>query len=106
MRGEILADDGKTEVEDGQAGEIWIRGPNVMKGYWERKPETEKILTRDKWLKSGDIGYVNPQGLFYVLDRKKELIKVKANQVAPAELEALLLEHPLVADAAVVRVIM
>ena len=59
-------------------------------------------MTNDGWLKTGDIAYVDEQGCFFIVDRKKELIKVKGNQVAPAELEALLLEHPAIADVAVI----
>lgn len=102
----VMAEDEMTELADGECGEIWIRGPNVMRGYWRNEPATRDVLTSDGWLRSGDIGYVDEQGLFYIVDRKKELIKVKGNQVAPAELEALLLEHPLVADAAVIGVIL
>jgi len=61
-------------------------------------------MTPDGWLKTGDVGYVDNKGLFFIVDRKKELIKVKGNQVAPAELEAVLLEHPLIADSAVVGI--
>lgn len=83
-------------------GELWARGPNVMKGYWRNPKATEETLTSDGWLKTGDIAYVDEIGHFFIVDRKKELIKVKGNQVAPAELEALLLEHPAIADAAVI----
>ncbi|EEP78806.1 conserved hypothetical protein [Uncinocarpus reesii 1704] len=70
-----------------QHGEIWVRGPNIMKGYWNKPEATRETLTPDRWLKTGDIGYVDSSGKFYIIDRKKELIKVKGNQVAPAELE-------------------
>lgn len=83
-------------------GELWARGPNVMKGYWRNPKATAETLTPDGWLKTGDIAYVDSDGHFFIVDRKKELIKVKGNQVAPAELEALLLEHPAIADAAVI----
>jgi len=83
-------------------GELWVRGPNVMKGYWRNPKATAETLTSDGWLKTGDIAYVDDRGNFFIVDRKKELIKVKGNQVAPAELEALLLEHPAVADVAVI----
>ncbi|KAL2373020.1 4-coumarate-CoA ligase [Blastomyces gilchristii SLH14081] len=100
----IMADDGVTELARNQRGEIWVRGPNVMKGYWNKPEATKETLTEDRWLKTGDIGYVDDTGKFYIVDRMKELIKVKGNQVAPAELEGLLLEHPAIADAAVIGV--
>ena len=99
----IMSDDEKHEVPVGQRGELWIRAPNVMKGYWRRPDATRATKTSDGWLKTGDIAYVE-NGKFFVVDRKKELIKVRGNQVAPAELEALLLEHPAIADAAVIGV--
>jgi acyl-CoA synthetase (AMP-forming)/AMP-acid ligase II len=86
----------------GQQGELWIRGPQVMRGYLNRPKETAQMMTPDGWLRSGDLGYADESGNFYILDRLKELIKYKAYQVAPAELEAVLLSHPAVADAAVV----
>ncbi|KNG89263.1 4-coumarate-CoA ligase [Aspergillus nomiae NRRL 13137] len=100
----VMAEDEVTELGRNQRGELWVRGPNVMKGYWRNPTATRDTLTTDGWLKSGDIGYVDNQGKWYIVDRKKELIKVKGNQVAPAELEALLLEHPAVADVAVIGV--
>ncbi|KAA8651805.1 hypothetical protein EYZ11_006704 [Aspergillus tanneri] len=98
----IMAEDGVTELGRNQRGELWVRGQNVMKGYWRNPEATKEIKTADGWLKTGDIAVVDDQGRFHVVDRKKELIKVKGNQVAPAELEALLLEHPAVSDAAVI----
>ena len=85
-------------------GELWVRAPNVMKGYWKKPEATAATVTKDGWLKTGDICYIDEKGRFFIVDRKKELIKVKGNQVAPAELEALLLEHPAVQDAAVIGV--
>ncbi|KAK3327158.1 hypothetical protein B0T19DRAFT_154783 [Cercophora scortea] len=104
--------DGKTFIEKaGERGELWVTGPTMMRGYW-RKPEATRdtfFVDSDgtRWLKTGDIAYIEeykPGGIFHVVDRLKELIKVKGNQVAPAELEGVLLEHPAVADAAVVGV--
>ncbi len=82
-------------------GEIWVRGPQVMAGYLNDPRATASTLTRDGWLKTGDIGRIQ-DGALFVVDRLKELIKYKGYQVPPAELEALLLTHPAVADAAVV----
>lgn len=83
-------------------GELWARGPQVMAGYLDAPEATAATLTPDGWLRTGDLGRVDADGNVFVLDRIKELIKVNALQVAPAELEALLLTHPDVADAAVV----
>jgi len=83
-------------------GEMWIRGPQVMRGYLNNPTATALTLDDDGWLHTGDIGHVDDEGHVYVVDRLKELIKYKGFQVPPAELEALLLTHPAVADAAVV----
>lgn len=100
----IMNLEGTSEVRDGERGELWMRGPNVMKGYWRNPTATAETLTPDGWLKTGDICYRDANGIFFIVDRMKELIKVKGLQVAPAELEAVLLEHPGVADAGVVGV--
>jgi acyl-CoA synthetase (AMP-forming)/AMP-acid ligase II len=86
----------------GQEGEICMRGPQMMKGYLNRPEATAATIDADGWLHTGDIGYCDKEGNFFIVDRLKELIKYKGMQVAPAELEALLLAHPQVADAAVV----
>jgi acyl-CoA synthetase (AMP-forming)/AMP-acid ligase II len=91
------------EVPQGNEGELWIRGPQIMKGYLNRPDETAACLDAEGWYHTGDVGYVDPEGYFFIVDRTKELIKYKGLQVAPAELEALLLTHPAVLDAAVVR---
>jgi acyl-CoA synthetase (AMP-forming)/AMP-acid ligase II len=85
-----------------EIGELWVRGPQVMAGYRDRADETRAVLEDEGWLRTGDLGRVEEDGAVVLLDRLKELIKVDAYQVAPAELEALLLEHPDVADAGVV----
>ncbi len=90
------------ELGPGEQGELWTRGPQVMKGYLNQPQATGETIDRDGWLHTGDIGYATEDGHFYIVDRLKELIKYKGLQVAPAELEALLLSHPAVADAAVV----
>ncbi|KAH7386115.1 4-coumarate-CoA ligase-like protein [Pyrenochaeta sp. MPI-SDFR-AT-0127] len=100
----VLDDEGKVEAPRGERGEVWVRGPNVMKGYWNKPDATRDTLTADGWLKTGDVAYVDGEGHFFIVDRKKELIKVKGLQVAPAELEAILLDHPEVQDAAVIGV--
>jgi 4-coumarate--CoA ligase len=85
-------------------GELWIRGPQVMKGYLNNPAATAATVDSDGWLHTGDIGHVDADNHFYIVDRLKELIKYKGFQVAPAELEALLLTHPDVADAAVIGI--
>ncbi|MCX4744673.1 AMP-binding protein [Kitasatospora sp. NBC_01287] len=92
------------DLAAGQLGEIVIRGPQVMKGYLGRPTDTDTMIDADGWLHTGDIGYVDERGYLFIVDRVKELIKYKGYQVAPAELEALLLTHPQIADAAVVGV--
>lgn len=98
----LLNDDGK-EVASGEPGEMYIRGPQVYLGYWKNDIATAETLDDQNWLKTGDIAVVR-NNLFWIVDRKKELIKVNALQVAPAELEAVLLENDSVADAAVVGI--
>lgn len=90
------------ELNSNQEGEIHVRGPQVMKGYLNRPEATAQTITEDGWLRTGDIGYADTDAHFYIVDRAKELIKYKGFQVAPAELEAILLTHPQVADAAVI----
>ena len=81
-----------------------MRGPLVMKGYIGNEEATRNTIDADGWLHTGDIGYYDQDGFFYVTDRMKELIKYKGSQVAPAELENILLSHPEVVDAGVVGV--
>jgi acyl-CoA synthetase (AMP-forming)/AMP-acid ligase II len=88
----------------GEEGEIWIRGPQRMKGYFGRPEETDTMIDADGWLHTGDIGVVDDDGWWFVVDRVKELIKYKGYQVAPAELEAVLFTSPDVADAAVIGI--
>ena len=89
-------------MPSGDLGEICVRGPQVMKGYLGRPDATAAMIDVEGWLHTGDIGYADPDGTLHVVDRVKELIKYKGLQVAPAEIEAVLLSHPAVADAAVV----
>jgi acyl-CoA synthetase (AMP-forming)/AMP-acid ligase II len=98
------------DVETGEAaapgapGELWLRGPQIMRGYLNRPEDTAAAIDAEGWLRTGDIARVDEEGCVFVVDRLKELIKVKGMQVAPAELEALLLTHPAVADAAVIPI--
>jgi acyl-CoA synthetase (AMP-forming)/AMP-acid ligase II len=86
----------------GEDGEIWVRGPQVMAGYLNDEEATSRTLDADGWLHTGDIGHADEEGYLYCVDRLKELIKYRGYQVPPAELEAVLLQHPAVADAAVI----
>jgi len=88
----------------GGVGELWVRGPQVMKGYLNNPEATAITIDEDGWLHTGDVGFIDEDGHLTIVDRVKELIKFKGFQVAPAELEALLLTHPAVADAAVIGV--
>jgi acyl-CoA synthetase (AMP-forming)/AMP-acid ligase II len=92
------------DLDVGGTGELWIRGPQVMKGYLNNEEATRHTVDEDGWLHTGDIGYVDEDGYFFLVDRLKELIKYKGFQVPPAELEAILLSHPNIADAAVIPV--
>ena len=90
------------DVPQGEVGEVWIRGPQVMKGYLNNLEATQAMIDDDGWLHSGDIGRADEDSYLYVVDRVKELIKYKGLQVAPAELEAIVQSHPAVADVAVI----
>ncbi|MEU9434024.1 4-coumarate--CoA ligase family protein [Streptomyces sp. NPDC048252] len=100
----VSLDDPDKDLDIGEAGEILIRGPQIMKGYLGRPDATADMIDGDGWLHTGDVGRVDADGWLFVVDRVKELIKYKGFQVAPAELEALLLTHPGIADAAVIGV--
>jgi len=90
------------ELGPNQEGELWVRGPQVMMGYLNNLEATARTIDDEQWLHTGDIGYADEDGHFFIVDRMKELIKYKGFQVAPAELEAVLLSHPAIADAAVI----
>jgi long-chain acyl-CoA synthetase len=99
-----LVDPVGDDVIDGDAGEIWVRGPNVFSGYWDDPAATAKALTADGWLRTGDIAVMDDDGYLFIVDRAKDLIIVSGFNVYPAEVEEALLEHPGVAEAAVVGV--
>ena len=92
------------DVAEGERGELWMRGPQVMSGYLNNPEATAATVDEDGWLHTGDVAVVDDDGYFQIVDRLKELIKYKGFQVAPAELEALILGHEHVADAAVIGV--
>ncbi|SDL16072.1 Acyl-CoA synthetase (AMP-forming)/AMP-acid ligase II [Streptomyces indicus] len=103
MRIVSLDDPGK-DLGPGEEGEVVFRGPQVMKGYLGRPEATTAMIDEDGWLHTGDVGRVDEDGWLYIVDRVKELIKYKGFQVAPAELEAVLIADPRIADAAVIGV--
>ena len=96
----VVGEDGQDVVE-GEIGEIWIRGPNVIPGYWNN-PEATEAAFGGGWFRSGDLGFRDPAGLYYVVDRMKDVIIRGGENIYCAEVEAALLEHPRVRDAAVV----
>ncbi|KAF6760203.1 hypothetical protein DFP72DRAFT_883508 [Ephemerocybe angulata] len=96
--------DGNIDAEEGRPGELWIRGPSVMKGYHDNPAATKGSITHDGWFKTGYIAIRDPEGYYPIVDRRKELIKYKGFQVPPAELESVLLTHADITDAAVIGV--
>jgi acyl-CoA synthetase (AMP-forming)/AMP-acid ligase II len=97
----VSLDDGR-ELGHGEVGELLVYGPQVMRGYWNNPDATAETITPDGWLRTGDIVTADPDGYIRIHDRKKEMIKYKGYQIAPAELESVLMEHPGVRDAAVI----
>lgn len=100
----LIGDDGKPITEKNQRGEVLIRGPNVMKGYYKNQEATDACIDPEGFLHTGDVAYLDDDDQLWIVDRSKELIKVKGFQVAPAELEGHLLSHPKIADVAVIGV--
>ncbi len=98
-----IADEAGRELPDGELGEILIKGPNVMKGYFANPPATAEAI-RDGWLRSGDIGYRDADGYYFIVDRVKDMINVSGFKVFPREVEEALFRHPAVKEAAVVGV--
>jgi len=99
-----VVDEHGDEVAQGTAGEIQIRGHNVMKGYWNLPEATAAAISPDGWFSTGDIGRIDEDGYYYIVDRKKELIIRGGYNIYPREIEEVLYEHPAVADAAVIAV--
>ncbi len=99
-----IRDDAGKEVPQGQVGEICIRGPQVMKGYWQRPEETANVLGDDGFLRTGDMGYVDPNGFVFLVDRKKDMILVSGFNVYPNEVEEAVAMHPGVTDVAAIGV--
>ena len=99
----VRDDDGRP-LPVGTAGELYVRGPQVMKGYWNSPNETENVMTPDGWLRTGDIARMDENGFFYIVDRKKDMILVSGFNVYPNELEAVLSTHPAVRECAAIGV--
>jgi len=102
--GKVVDPETKKALGPGEPGELMIKGPQVMLGYLNEQEKTRECLDDDGWLRTGDISHYDEDGFFFITDRIKELIKVRGFQVAPAELEALLLTHPSIDDVAVIPV--
>ena len=98
----IVSPETGEDLPPGEEGELWIKGPQVMIGYLNNETATQDTLTSDGWLKTGDVAIIDADGYMFIVDRLKELIKYKGFQVAPAELEACLVAHPQIQDAAVI----
>jgi acyl-CoA synthetase (AMP-forming)/AMP-acid ligase II len=92
------------ELGPGEAGELWLSGPNIFKGYWKNAAATADSIIADGYFKTGDVGFQDSHQNFYITDRVKELIKYKGFQVAPAELEGKLMDHANVNDVAVIGI--
>ena len=99
-----IRDDAGTELAIGEAGELWIRGPQVMKGYWNRPKATSEVLTPDGWLRTGDIAKIDAQGFVELVDRKKDMIIVSGFNVYPNEIEDVVAAHPGVLEVAAIGV--
>ncbi|KAF5455684.1 hypothetical protein F2P56_025234 [Juglans regia] len=102
MEAKIVSPETGEALPVNRPGELWLRGPTIMTGYFNNAEATASTLDSEGWLKTGDICYIDDDGFIFVVDRLKELIKYKGYQVPPAELEALLLAHPEISDAAVI----
>ena len=103
MKAKYMSPEDK-ELGAGEAGELWLSGPNVFKGYWNNDEATQGCMSEDGYFKTGDVGYQDKDHNFFITDRVKELIKYKGFQVAPAELEGKLMDHPGINDVAVIGV--
>ena len=96
--------DSGADLPQGETGELAIKGPQVMKGYWNKPEETANVMTSDGFFKTGDIGHVDEDGFFFITDRKKDMIIVGGHKVYPRDVEEVLFKHPAVANAAVVGI--
>jgi long-chain acyl-CoA synthetase len=92
------------DLPPGEPGELCVRGPQVMKGYWQRPEATAEVLSADGWLRTGDMAVMTPQGFFKIVDRKKDMILVSGFNVYPNEIEEVLSSHPKVLEVGAVGV--
>jgi len=97
-------DDDGNDVPAESPGELWLRGPQVMQGYWQRPGETVKVITADGWLKTGDIALLDAEGFVKIVDRKKDMILVSGFNVFPNEIEDVLMQHPSVRECVAVGI--
>jgi long-chain acyl-CoA synthetase len=95
---EVSIRDGDRELAGGEPGELWVRGPQVMRGYWQRPEETAGVFSADGWLRTGDVAVLEPSGYIRIVDRKKDLINVSGFKVFPNEVESVVAEHPAVLE--------
>ncbi len=100
---QIRDDDGNL-LQQGEKGELFVKGPQVMQGYWQREEETKEVLHENGWLSTGDIGYMDEKGFFFIVDRKKDMILVSGFNVFPNEIEDVVALHPKVIEVAAVGV--
>ncbi len=99
----VIRDDDEAPVPIGESGEIWVKGPQVMRGYWQRKADTADVL-KDGWLRTGDVGRLDAQGYLFIEDRKKDVIVVSGFKVFPNEVEDVIMSHPGVREVAAIGV--
>ena len=99
---EIALNDKNEELDVGGTGEICVKGPQVMKGYWDLEEETEKAFTEDGYFRTGDIGYIGKDGELYLVDRKKDMINVSGLKVYPQEIESVVNKHPSIVESGVI----
>jgi long-chain acyl-CoA synthetase len=99
-----VVDDDGAQLPTGEVGELLVRGPQVMRGYWNRPDETAKVLSGDGWLRTGDMGFLDEKGYFRLTDRKKDIIVVSGFKVFPNEIEDVVAMHPGVLEVAAIGV--
>ena len=100
----VIKDDDEKDLPIGEAGELCIKGPQVMNGYWGRDDETQKVMSKDGYFKTGDVGIMNEEGYFKLVDRKKDMILVSGFNVYPNEIEDIICNHPKVFECAAIGV--
>jgi fatty-acyl-CoA synthase len=97
----IVGDDGRTDLPTGERGEIIMRGPNIMRGYWNKPEATAAAIDSEGWFHSGDIGYLDEDGFLFICDRLKDMIISGGENIYPAEIETVLYDHPAIAEVAI-----